>query len=848
MTTSSRPTETSSSRDANRIGAGRAGLHLAALWALAVVQPLLDLLGRTPEFFVARGNTSGDIAAFALAVTILPPAGGVALEFLVSRLHRAAAWWLHLALVALLCALVVLPPLADLCGQKSALAIPLSLAVGALLMAVYARLPQVRSFVTVLAISPVVFLVSFLAFSPAAELVFGSEAPVDASRGGGGTTPVVMIVFDELPTISLMDRRGQIDSRRFPNFARLARDAVWYRNATTVADETTEAVPALLSGRISTKDALPISGDYPHNLFTLLAGSHRLEVVEPFTDLCPTDLCGDDASASAATRARALGSDLLVVGLHIVLPDDLRDNLPRIDAAWEGFAEEVEPDSKQRQAPDVLAALAATDEVALFREFTNATRANRSGSPPLHFIHVSLPHGPWNMLPTGQQYAVSNGDFPGLKEDTWTRDASIVAESFQRHLLQTGLADRLLGRELDALHRTGLYRRALVVVTADHGIAFQPGGRRRLAVPANLPNIAGVPLMVKEPGQRRGRIDDRGARTIDILPTIAEVTGAKPGWRFNGASLKSDRAARVTVEIFRDGEVAVSSTLDKFIKSRDARARRAADLLRSRQGPDALYLAGPRPDMLRRHLADVVVADRRPGADFDTPSAYANVDPRSPTLPVQISGSLRQGRPGQQLLVAVNGTIEATTEAVETGNEVRFSTYLPWPALREGSNEVALLEPTTQGALKLLARTSQRVYQLAADPPSVISPNGRRAVVEPGANIGFLDDATVDRGVARLRGWAAVGNLSRPVDRIVAFSGGAFRAALRPSLERPDVMAGFDDRRTLLRSGFYLDIPVAQLACDQPTQKLTVFGIADDRASELRPAGNVEARLAAACP
>jgi hypothetical protein len=39
----------------------RNGLHLAVLWAFAVVQPLLDLLGDNPDFFVARGNTSSDI-------------------------------------------------------------------------------------------------------------------------------------------------------------------------------------------------------------------------------------------------------------------------------------------------------------------------------------------------------------------------------------------------------------------------------------------------------------------------------------------------------------------------------------------------------------------------------------------------------------------------------------------------------------------------------------------------------------------------------------------------------------------------------------------------------------------
>ena len=63
-----------------------------------------------------------------------------------------------------------------------------------------------------------------------------------------GNAPVVMIVFDELSGLALMGPDGGIDAARFPNFARLAGDSTWYRNATTVADFTDHALPALLTG------------------------------------------------------------------------------------------------------------------------------------------------------------------------------------------------------------------------------------------------------------------------------------------------------------------------------------------------------------------------------------------------------------------------------------------------------------------------------------------------------------------------------------------------------------------------------------------------------------------------
>jgi hypothetical protein len=56
----------------------------------------------------------------------------------------------------------------------------------------------------------------------------------------------VLIVFDEFPSTDLMGKDRRLDRRRFPNFARLAADATWYRNATTVYDTTFSAVPAIL--------------------------------------------------------------------------------------------------------------------------------------------------------------------------------------------------------------------------------------------------------------------------------------------------------------------------------------------------------------------------------------------------------------------------------------------------------------------------------------------------------------------------------------------------------------------------------------------------------------------------
>ena len=85
--------------------------------------------------------------------------------------------------------------------------------------------------------------------------------------------------------------------------------------------------------------------------------------------------------------------------------------------------------------------------------------------------------------------------------------------------------DRELRRLVARLRDTGLYRRALVVVTADHGLSFARGVRdRRTATPANLHEVAPVPLFVKLPGSERGSGEPSSyASTVDVLPTIARA-------------------------------------------------------------------------------------------------------------------------------------------------------------------------------------------------------------------------------------------------------------------------------------------------------------------------------------
>ena len=100
------------------------------------------------------------------------------------------------------------------------------------------------------------------------------------AAGATEIVPIVMLVLDEFSVASIMDGR-RIDRGAFPNLARLADESTWYRNATTVADGTIHAVPAIMTGHLRRGDVLPHAQAYPPSVFDRLGESWDFHVHEP---------------------------------------------------------------------------------------------------------------------------------------------------------------------------------------------------------------------------------------------------------------------------------------------------------------------------------------------------------------------------------------------------------------------------------------------------------------------------------------------------------------------------------------------------------------------------------------
>jgi hypothetical protein len=481
--------------------------------------------------------------------------------------------------------------------------------------------------------------------------------------------PVVLVVFDEFATDSLLGPDGRIDAARFPNFAALARTSTWFRNGQTVYDSTFKAVPAILDARMPKSGTAPDVRSHQPSLYHLLhRRGYGVVKVESGSAVCPPRIC-------AGARARR---------------------------------------------PGVLKRLAGGGRPARLHRWIGAIRDRRR--PTFYFHHALLPHEPWIYLPSGHQSRPSGEDpIGGINRPIGFHDPQLTDHNHLRHLLQVGYVDRQLGLIMRRMRRTGVFDRSVFIVVADHGYSFEVGvDERRQVSETNFEQIAAVPFFVKAPGQADGRVDDSVVRNIDIVPTIADLLDARVWWKHDGTSVFSP-AARARERLAmprRDFSRIVSVDRPEFERRRAAlrlwRARKfgtgAESQLLFGDPWASAYRIGPHPELLGTRVrpaqvaASATVTGRIYNADL-----LAGVAQSRPVLPTRVTGRLKGGAAGEMrdVAVAVNGRIRAVGRTFHLSDRPAefFSLMVPESALRRGRNVVQVLEVRPGGGLRRLARS-----------------------------------------------------------------------------------------------------------------------------------------------
>jgi hypothetical protein len=627
----------------------------------------------------------------------------------------AAAGWLGAALgrsvqgffVLVLGAAIALPLLNRVGGLTGDVAVVLSIGAGIVVSIAYAGARPIRTLLSVLSLAPLVFAAAFFMNGDVAKLMRDAPAGNPYQVSVEGDTPVVFVIFDELPLTSLLDASEQIDRSRYPSFDRLAKTSTWYRLASTVHSNTIHAVPALLSGRRSEAKALPTRGDHPENLFNLLSSHYEMDVRESFTRLWRENL---DPSETGVSQLRVLGTDLLVLYLHVLLPEDLSERLPPLTHGWNHFADNLLGDSLGGGFEY------GKNSLQLFRRFLS--RIGPSTAPRFYYHHVNLPHRPWRFLPSGELYHPDT-DY-GLVRNVWGETPWWVTQGYQRHLLQLGLADRLLGELLDRLEEQDLLERTLLVVVSDHGSSFWPGQARRDPSRTDHPeDILSVPLFIKTPGQRQGRIDQRNVETIDVLPTLADVLGIEVPWTTDGCSLE-DRECPDREEKTIWNKAGERLTFSPRRVLRTASLERKIELFGA-SGVDFPYATGLYRALVGRPVAGLLVIEAPAVSALLDPEAFdlARIRPEEYSVG-RIQGNLYGYPSGQRmayLAVAVDDRFSAVVPAfARSDGSLFFSAMLSRHGRPETVGDVEIYLVEGAGAkLKLRRVTVGSAQRVSGD-------------------------------------------------------------------------------------------------------------------------------------
>ena len=656
-------------------------VELFVLSGFAIAQPLLDITGKSPDFFLFRRADRFDIVVLVLGVLLLPALVVWALEVAVGLVSETVRRFLHLAAIGGLFTLLAIEVAKKLTDLRGPLLVAIALAGGLLAVVVYVRQSWLKLWLRYLAPAPLVFALVFLLMSPASKLVLpaqaedsGGQAPAAAATGK--QPPLVVILFDEFPLSSLLDSKGQIDRRVYPNFAELADQSTWYRNATGVAGYTPWAMPAMLTGNYPAKVKAPSYTEYPDNMLTLFGRYYDLKVYETISQLCPPSRCRSTAGNVDRVGLRAVVGDSARVFKEIVSPYDAAvDPASFIDQT---AAEETAKDGKPLD-PQFRFNQLRLNQPSRFNDFLAGLK-DTSGRPTMHFLHVLLPHAPWRYLPSGNEYNFKTFGRAFKSDQT---PAPVVELAHQRHLLQLAYTDGLVGQVVDKLKAEGMWDKSVVVMGADHGEGWVPGEKPRSLGKTNAPDLMWVPTFVKAPGQDTGVVDDRNWEQVDLLPTVADLVNIQVPWKMEGASQTGEPTRTRTDKWWYDipghREVRDGPSNWKVVL-----AGETDTLVRASEGVRGLYRYGGFADLVYRDPASVgpVTTDQEATAVLDDFKRYTQIKPKSGEVPALVSGKLTSPLPpaASTVLVAVNGKIGGESQLFpERPNEpaAKFAVITP---------------------------------------------------------------------------------------------------------------------------------------------------------------------------
>ncbi len=782
-------------------------LHILVICNFALSQPLFDLLAKNSEFFVARRSEPLDVFTFVLFLVFILPSLLILTEMILLRCGGKVRNIFHIFVIAILFSLITMPFINKTLRLSAYWHIPLSVLLGTIGTILYSRFAVCRRFITCLAPAVILFPCLFFFHGSVQKILFPAQPLSKAVnfQNPPPESPVIMIILDELPLTVLLNGQFEIDADRFPHFSSLAETSLWFRNASTVADATHLAIPAILSGNYPDFTKLPTRSDHPDNLFTLFQNSHRLHIYESITQLSPEE---NKTKADYTLRMKHFFTDAAVVFAHIILSQDMRKYLPDISHGWGNF---TGPGKGKKSAFDDALEKLRTDRKAKFYTFLNEMGIS-DDRPGLHFLHILLPHAPFTYLPSGKMYGSDTG-LEGCISEKWVNDERLVNHSFQRYLLQVGFTDTLIGELIGKLKEKKIFDSSLIVITADHGVSFRKNDFRRPITETNYRDIMPVPLFIKKPFQHSGEIIDRNTENIDILATVADILDIRIPWETDGHSAL-DNSIPEKKEKFIFSAAKEKRVYDSDFKFDKDAIQKTAALTNKK-----LYPKGPFENLLGLDSESRPLLSATENAEIklaiDEPASF-HIPENSDYVPVYVKGTLQfpenmQTEPA--IAIAVNGKIRATAQSYATEKgQSRFAAILPEDSLRKKQNRIAVFgvsEDDEDITITKLPYHTPLSYSLVFDNEKkemIVSSENTSVPIEKDYLQGHLEMSETGDRIIEFGGWAVDNVNGRLPESIVIFVNGESVYTGNFNQERADI-AKAKNTEVFYKSGFKYLLP-----------------------------------------
>ena len=362
---------------------------------------------------------------------------------------------------------------------------------------------------------------------------------------------VLILVFDAMAAknLSLYGYRRKTT----PNLERFAARATVYHQHYSAGSFTTPGTASILTGlypwthRAINESGLIARDLADHNLFRVLGRDYyRLAYSQ---NMWPNYFFGQfesDIERVLSPAAFSLVDQIIgdklprdLEASHRALDDFMfQDGSPPAALVF-GLAERIMLRRAYARAPaqDYPRGLPRTGNYPIFftlREVFDGMQATIEGlrAPSLAYLHTWSPHAPYRPSRHFDTY-FADGWRPKPKPDHILGDHSLpnhMNERRQNYDEYIADLDAEFGRLVDFLAAKGILEQSHVVVTSDHGEMFERGVEGHVT-PLLYDPVVRVPLLISAPGQSTRRDVNIPTSGVDLLATLAHLSGGDvPAW------------------------------------------------------------------------------------------------------------------------------------------------------------------------------------------------------------------------------------------------------------------------------------------------------------------------------